>query len=108
MFAVINLAGFQYKVQKNTIVTVPRLNLKVGSEISIEEVLMAGDQTTTVLDQLSAIKVKAVVLEHVKSPKKIIFKKKCRKNYVRTQGYRQSLTRLLMTEVGFEPTAHGL
>ncbi|MBM85187.1 MAG: 50S ribosomal protein L21 [Rhodospirillaceae bacterium] len=101
MYAVLKTGGKQYKVAKDDIITVEKLAVESGSAVDLNEVLMIGDgeATTVGTPLLEGAKVIAEVLEQKRGKKIIVFKKKRRKNYRRTQGHRQNLTVLRITEI---------
>ena len=102
MFAVVNIAGQQFKVNEKTKYYVPRLKAEPESEVTFEEVLLFSDGKTTTIGTptVNGVSVKAKVLEHVKDDKVIVFKKKRRKSYKVKNGHRQLLTRIEITEIG--------
>ncbi len=102
MFAVVNIAGQQFKVTENMKYYVPRLKAEPESEITFEEVLIFSDgkKTSIGTPTVKGMKVKAKVLEHVKDEKVIVFKKKRRKSYKVKNGHRQLLTRIEVTKIG--------
>ena len=95
MFAIFTTGGKQYKVQKDEILTVEKLD--ADKEVVFEEVLMAGDKVGTPL--VAGAKVKAQVVDQIRDDKVIVFKKKRRHNYRRTQGHRQYLTVIKITDI---------
>jgi large subunit ribosomal protein L21 len=102
MFAVINILGQQLKVIENTKYYVPKLNEKVDSEVSFENILLMGDDKSTKIGTpyVKGVKVTAKVLEHIKDDKVIVFKKKRRTGYQKSNGHRQQLTRIEVTKIG--------
>jgi large subunit ribosomal protein L21 len=100
MYAVIKTGGKQYRVAKNQVVIVERLDGEVGGTIELGEVLMLGGDSPVVGAPLVAgAKVTATVLEQGKGEKVIIFKKKRRKNYRRRNGHRQLQTVLRIADI---------
>ena len=95
MFAIFKTGGKQYKVQKDDILTVEKLDAE--KEVVFDEVLMAGDKVGAPV--VSGAKVKAEVLSQVRGEKVIVFKKKRRHNYRRKQGHRQYLTVIKITDI---------
>lgn len=94
MYAIVEMAGQQFKVEKDQQVFVHRLDSKEGSKVTFENVLLV-DNDGKVNVGAPAIKgatVVATVLEHVKGDKVIVFKKKRRKGYKVKNGHRQYLT----------------
>ncbi|MSP66968.1 MAG: 50S ribosomal protein L21 [Alphaproteobacteria bacterium] len=101
MFAVIRTGGKQYRVVANDVLEVERLPGEAGAEIAFDEVLMVGSgaQTTVGTPLVGGARVKAKVLEQMRGPKVIVFKKKRRKNYRRRNGHRQELTVVRITGI---------
>ena len=101
MFAVIRTGGKQYKVAENDVIKVEKLVAEAGSTITLEDVLMVGDDagTTSGTPELSGVSVTATVLEQMRDDKVIVFKKKRRHNYRRKNGHRQYLTVLRITDI---------
>jgi large subunit ribosomal protein L21 len=96
MYAVVDIAGQQFKVTENTKYYVPRLKEEENSEIVFDKVLLLTDGKTTKIGipLVEGAKVKAKILSHVKDDKVIVFKKKRRISYKKTRGHRQQLTRI--------------
>lgn len=101
MFAVIRTGGKQYKVAENDVIKVEKLVAEAGSQITLEDVLMVGDDagTTSGTPELSGVSVTATVLEQMRDDKVLVFKKKRRHNYRRKNGHRQYLTVLRITDI---------
>lgn len=101
MYAVIRTGGKQYKVEKNDQIQVEKLDAAEGSKLEIDDILAVSDGKKTVIGTptVSGAKVSAKVLEHVRSPKIVVFKKKRRQNYRRTKGHRQHTTVLEITDI---------
>ena len=104
MFAIVEIAGLQYKVEQNQKLFVNRLKGDKGSKVSFDKVLLTVNGSTTVgAPAVSGITVDAEILDHVKADKVIIFKKKRRKGYEKKNGHRQSLTQIVITGItGFD------
>jgi large subunit ribosomal protein L21 len=102
MFAVVDILGQQLKVLENTKYYVPKLKEKVDSEVSFESILLMGDDKATKIGTpyVKGAKVTAKVLEHIKDDKVIVFKKKRRTGYQKSNGHRQQLTRIEITKIG--------
>lgn len=101
MYAIVEIAGQQFKVEKDQKVYVHRLQSEEGSDVEFDKVMLVdndGDVKigTPVLD---GAKVSAKVLAHVKGEKVIVFKKKRRKGYKKKNGHRQQFTQIQITEV---------
>ncbi len=100
MYAIIELGGKQYRVEKGGSVLVDRVDAKEGSKLSPRTLLYKGDKET-VLDgpELGKVKVEAVVAEHLKGEKVRVFKYRPKKRYKRTHGHRSLLTRLEISDI---------
>ena len=101
MYAIVDIAGQQFKVEKDQQLFVHRLQEKEGSKVTFDKVLLI-DNNGKVNVGAPAIKgaaVTAKVLEHVKGDKVIVFKKKRRKGYKVKNGHRQSLTKILIEKI---------
>ncbi len=104
MFAIVEIAGLQYKVEQDQKLFVNRLKGDKGAKVSFEKVLLTVNGSTTVgAPAVSGITVDAEILDHVKADKVIVFKKKRRKGYEKKNGHRQSLTQIQITGItGFD------
>jgi len=102
MFAVVDIAGQQFKVTENQKYYVPRLNEDAEAVVTFENVLVLSDGKDTKIGAptVEGAKVEAKVLEHLKDKKVIVFKKKRRKSYKKKNGHRQQLTRIEITKIG--------
>ncbi len=100
MYAIVDIAGQQYKVEKGQKLFVHRLEGNEGSAVAFDKVLlMAGDDNKISIKNLKSSSVKATILSHLKGDKKIIFKKKRRKGYRVKNGHRQALTQIQVEEI---------
>jgi len=102
MFAVVDIAGQQFKVSENSTYYVPRLSVEPDAEVTFDKVLMLdNDKKLTIGNpSVKGVKVTAKVLEHLKDDKVLVFKKKRRKGYKKLNGHRQHLTRIEITKIG--------
>jgi large subunit ribosomal protein L21 len=102
MFAIVDIAGQQFKVAKDQKVFVHRLDAKTGDKVSFEQVFMLahGDKVTVGAPAVANASVEAKVVRHLKDDKVIVFKKKRRKGYRVKNGHRQSLTEIIIESVG--------
>ncbi len=93
MFAVIRTGGKQYRVAKDDLLEIERLDAKTGDKIELGEVLMLGGEGETKVGAplVDGAKVKAEVVDLTRGPKLTIFKKRRRQNYRRKNGHRQDL-----------------
>ena len=102
MFAIVEIAGQQFKVAKDQKVFVHRLNAKTGDKVSFDQVFMMADvdKITVGAPAVANAYVEAKVVRHLKDDKVIVFKKKRRKGYRVKNGHRQSLTEIVIESVG--------
>ena len=102
MFAIVDIAGQQFKVAKDQKVFVHRLDAKTGDKVSFDRVFMLadGDKVTVGAPAVANASVEAKVVRHLKDDKVIVFKKKRRKGYRVKNGHRQSLTEIVIESVG--------
>ena len=101
MFAVIRTGGKQYTVATDDVIAVEKLDGEPGATVDLGEVLMVGDgaDVSTGTPLLDGASVSATLVEHRRTDKIIIFKKKRRQNYRRKNGHRQHQTVLQITEI---------
>jgi len=102
MYAVVEIAGQQFKVSEKNKVYVPLLDQEPNSELTFDSVLLAGDENETKIGSpfLDSPKVYAKVLEHIQDEKVFVFKKKRRTGHEKFNGHRQQLTRIEITKIG--------
>lgn len=107
MFAIVEIAGLQYKVEQDQKLFVNRLQGEQGDKLSFDKVLLTNNGTITVgAPAVKGIAVEAEILDHVKSDKVIVFKKKRRKGYKVKNGHRQQMTQIKITGItGFDGVA---
>jgi len=98
MYAIVEIAGQQFKVSKDLKVYVHRLTNEEGSKISFDKVLLLDDNGNVTLGApaIEGASVEAKVLQHLKGDKVIVFKKKRRKGYKKRNGHRQYLTQIVI------------
>lgn len=95
MYAIIATGGKQYKVSKGDIVTIEKLDLEIGAEVSFEVLMISGDAGVEIGKPIVAgKKVSAKVVQHGKGEKVVIFKYKPKKDYRKSQGHRQPFTKV--------------
>jgi large subunit ribosomal protein L21 len=102
MYAIIRSGGKQHKVSKGEILKVEKLEKKVGEKVEFDEVLfVGGEKTAARVGQplVADARVVATVVEEGRSKKILVFKKKRRKQYRRTQGHRQDFTAVRVEEI---------
>lgn len=100
-YAIIKTGGKQYRVSKNDVIEVEKLNFKPGESFAIENVLLyVKDKDLKIgKPKLADVKVKATVLEHTKGEKLRISKFKAKSKYRRVTGHRQRLTKIKILDV---------
>ncbi|MFS4482521.1 50S ribosomal protein L21 [Hyunsoonleella sp. 2307UL5-6] len=101
MYAIVEIAGHQFKVEKDQKVFVNRLQTEEGKTISFDNVLLIGDgdKVTVGAPAIGGAQVSAKVLKHLKGDKVIVFKKKRRKGYRVKNGHRQSLSEIVIESI---------
>lgn len=104
MFAIVEIAGLQYKVEQDQKLFVNRLKGEVGDKLSFDKILLTVNGAITIgAPAIKDITVDVEILNHLKADKVIVFKKKRRKGYTKKNGHRQSLTQIQITGItGFE------
>lgn len=102
MFAIVDIAGVQYKVQPSERIFVPKLSESVGKTVTFDKVLMLADDKKIKIGTptVKGLTVEAKVLGHVKDEKVVVFKKKRRKGYRVRRGHRQQYTEVEITKIG--------
>jgi large subunit ribosomal protein L21 len=98
MFAIVSIAGQQFKVKKDDELFVHRLVGNAGDKVEFSDILMVSDQDKFTVGSDSK-KVQAEILDHLKGDKVIIFKKNRRKGYQKKNGHRQYLTKIRINEI---------
>ena len=98
MYAIVEIAGQQFKVSKDQKVYVHRLAAEEGANISFDKVLLVDNAGTITLGApaITGASVGAKVLKHLQGDKVIVFKKKRRKGYKKKNGHRQALTQIVI------------
>ena len=101
MYAIVEIAGHQFKVEKDQKVFVNRLTTEEGKKVDFDNVLLIGDGDNTTLGApaIDGALVSAKVLRHLKGDKVIVFKKKRRKGYRVKNGHRQSLSEIVIESI---------
>ena len=100
MYAIVEIAGRQYKVQENSYLIVNRLDAETGSKIEFDNVLfIGGDKIKVGTPTVKGAMVSCTVAEHGKGDKVIVFKKKRRKGYTKKNGFRHSHTCLKIESI---------
>lgn len=101
MYAIVEMAGQQFKVAKDQKVYVHRLQTEEGKKVTFDNVLLLDDgkNVTVGAPAIDGAAVEAKVVKHLKGDKVIVFKKKRRKGYAVKNGHRQSLTEIVVESI---------
>jgi large subunit ribosomal protein L21 len=101
MYAIVEIAGHQFKVEKDQKVFVNRLATEEGKSVSFDNVLLIADGNNVTLGApaIDGAQVSAKVSKHLKGDKVIVFKKKRRKGYRVKNGHRQALTEIVIENI---------
>jgi large subunit ribosomal protein L21 len=101
MYAIVEIAGQQFKIEQDQQIFVHRLEAKEGSKVNFEKVLLMANagKVNVGAPVIKGAKVTAKILEHLKGDKVIVFKKKRRKGYKVKNGHRQYLTKLEIIKI---------
>lgn len=101
MYALVEIKGKQYKVEKDSVIKVDHVGSDAGTEIEFSNVLMVRTDADVTVGKpfVEGVTVKAVVEEHGRDRKVIVYKNKRRKNYRRTLGHRQHYTTVRVQEI---------
>lgn len=110
MYAVILTGGKQYRVKEGELVSVEKLEVEVGRKVVFDRILLIEDDSKILVGapEISGAVVSAEVIENFKDKKVLVFKKKRRKQFRRTNGHRQQLTKVRIDRVWAEGKPAGL
>ncbi len=102
MYAVVNIAGQQFKVTQGQQLVVHRLEAEAGQSVEFKEVLLLDNNGSVQVGTptVAGVSVKATINSHVKGDKVIVFKKKRRKGYRVKNGHRDFLTNITIDGIG--------
>jgi len=101
MYAIVEIAGQQYKVEKNQEIFVHRLEGDEGSSVSFDNVLLLDQEgnVTVGTPTVNGAMIQIKIMEHMKSDKVIVFHKKRRKGYQKQNGHRQYMSKVLIEDI---------
>ena len=101
MYAIVEIAGQQFKVTQGQQIFVNRLHEEEGSKVSFDKVLLIGNDGSTKVGvpTVAGANVEATILQHCKGNKIIVFKKKRRKGYQKSNGHRQYLSQIKIESI---------
>ncbi len=96
MYAIVAVSGMQFRVEEGQELEVPKLAVEPGQKVEFDQVLLVSQPGKVRVGQptVAGAKVSATVVEHGRSPKVVVFKKKRRKGYRVKRGHRQDFTRI--------------
>lgn len=102
MFAIIETGGKQYRVAKGDVLEIEKVDHEAGSTFEIKEVLLTSEGSSTKVGTpfVKGTSVTAKVVDHKKADKIVVYKKKAKKRYEKTQGHRQNYTVIEITHIG--------
>jgi large subunit ribosomal protein L21 len=101
MYAIVDIAGKQFKVEKNEYIYAPLMEGEAGTSLSFDKVLLIDNDGAVVVGTptVKGAAISGKILEHVKGTKVIVFKKKRRKGYAKKNGHRQQFTKVLIENI---------
>jgi large subunit ribosomal protein L21 len=100
-YAIIRSGGKQFRVAEGETVRLPSLNEEAGKTVEFDVLVVGGDNETRVgSPTVDGARVAGTIVEHGRGDKIIVFKKKRRKQYKRTQGHRQNYTAVKIETIG--------
>ena len=101
MFAIVETGGKQFRVEEGRSLKVAKLDVQAGTELTLDKILLVGTGAEVTIGQPfgAGATVQCEVVDHGRDKKIIIFKKKRRKDYRRTQGHRQDYTTLKVKSI---------
>jgi large subunit ribosomal protein L21 len=101
MYAIVEIAGQQFKVEKNDEIFVHRMDVEPGTKVEFTEVLLVDNngKITVGMPHVEDTRISAKVLEHARGDKVIVFKKKRRKGFQKETGHRQDFSKILIESI---------
>ena len=101
MYAIVDIAGQQFKVQKNQQIFVHRLEGNEGDSVKFDKVLLVDNEgkIDVGMPTVQGASISAKIITHMKGDKVLVFKKKRRKGYSNTNGHRQYFTKIEITDI---------
>ena len=98
--AIVRTGGKQFLVEEGKTIRVPSVDAEVGKSIELDVLVSSAVDTKIGAPAVDGVKVSAIVVDHGRAPKIIVFKKKRRKQYKRKQGHRQDYTTIKIDSIG--------
>lgn len=101
MYAIVEIAGQQFRVEKKDEIFVHRLEGEAGTKVEFHEVLLTDDKGKVTIGKplVEGSKISGKILDHVRGDKVVIFKKKKRKGFQKETGHRQDFTKVLIENI---------
>ncbi len=101
MYAIVDIAGQQFKVEKGKKMYVHRLNAEEGAQIEFSKIMLADDNGKVIVGKpyVEGAKITAKVLKHLKGDKVLVFKKKRRNGYQKLNGHRQLFSQIEIQQI---------
>lgn len=101
MYAIVDIAGKQFKVTKDQFIFAPKMEGDTGASVTFDQVLLVDNEGKVVIGtpQIKGAKVSGKILEHLKGDKVMVFKKKRRKGYKKKNGHRQDFTKVMIEKI---------
>ncbi len=106
MYAIVDIAGQQFKVEKDKKLYVHRLEGSEGDVLTFDNVMLVEDEAGVNVGKpfVDGASVSAKILSHVKGDKVIVFKKKRRKGYQKSNGHRQQFSQVVIEDIAIGTT----
>jgi large subunit ribosomal protein L21 len=107
MYAIVEIAGQQFKVEKNDEIFVHRLDGEPGTKLEFNEILLVDQEGKISVGKpyVDGSKITGKILEHARGDKVIVFKKKRRKGFQKETGHRQDFSKILIENITFTGAA---
>lgn len=101
MYAIVEIQGQQFKVEKDQKIFVHRLDSEEGASLEFDKVLLVDNEGTVKVGAptVEGAKVSGKVIEHVRGDKVLVFKKKRRKGYKKSRGHRQDFSQIVIENI---------
>lgn len=101
MYALVEIKGKQYKVERDSVITVDRIDSEEGSQVEFDQVILLRTDKKVQVGKpyVAGVSVKAEIESHDRGKKVIVYKHKRRKNYHRTKGHRQEFSTIRVKEI---------
>jgi large subunit ribosomal protein L21 len=99
MFAVVKIAGKQFRVEKDQTLYVPNIGGKTGDKLEFSDIILADSNGNLTFSNAVKVKVKAEILDQVKGDKVIAYKQKRRKGFRKKLGHRTHYTKIRISDI---------